>query len=67
MYLSGYSSKSEAVIDVITKLRKKISEKSMKIELDLNERISVLLPLTNFMLDAVFIGTLIIPDSLISM
>ncbi|KAI5653908.1 hypothetical protein M9H77_31095 [Catharanthus roseus] len=46
--LISYPSKLEAVIDIITKLRKKYLEKSMKIELDLNGQIGVLLQIQTF-------------------
>ena len=62
VYLPGCPPKPEAVIDAITKLRKKYLEKSMKIELSLKRKIGVLLPITNFMLAQVLILEITIKD-----
>ncbi|TYJ27361.1 hypothetical protein E1A91_A07G181000v1 [Gossypium mustelinum] len=63
VYFPGCPPKPEAVIDAITKLLKKnISAKSMKIELDLNRGIGVLLPITCFVLYAVLVLEIIIKD-----
>src|ERR1051325_3283753 len=64
VYLPGCPPKPEAVIDAITKLRKKISREIYedRIQLSLKSRIGVLLPTTNFMLAQVLILEITIKD-----
>lgn len=67
VYLPGCPPKPEAVIDAITKLRKKISREIYENRIgSFNKKIGVLRPITNFMLDAVFILEIMIKNSSIN-
>ena len=62
VYLPGCPPKPEAVIDAITKLRKKISREILKDRTVSQQEIDVLLPTISFMLDAVLIPAIMIKN-----